>query len=112
MVQDGHHRDQVSLTVNRSLFELLEAALADGHPLVVDQAGARGGGHARISVDPCDAGELQGQLPGEHARPAADVNGGAAAGRQVAQDPAVEVLVVIPRVTRVDPVQPSSGTGC
>ena len=111
MVQHGHHRDQVSLAVASRYGELPEAAVAYGHPRVMGQARARGACHARIGVDPGDAREVRGQLPGEHARPAADVYGGPAAGWQVPQDPAVVVLVVIPRVARVDPVQPSPGTG-
>ena len=111
MVQHGHHRDQVSLAVPGRFGELLEAAVADTDPRVLGQPRARGGGHARVGVDPGDASEVRSQLPGEHARPAADVHGGPAAGWQVTQDPAVEVLVVIPRVARVDPVQPSPGPG-
>src|SRR6266567_2764084 len=111
MVQHGHHRDQVSLTVTGRCAELLEAAPADGHPRVIIQARARGGCHARIGVYPGDACEVPGQLPGEHTRPAADIHGDPAAGWQITQDPAVEVLIVIPRVTRVDPGQPAPGTG-
>jgi hypothetical protein len=54
------------------------------------------GGHALISVYPGDAREVRGQFPGEHAGPAADVDGDLAPGGQVAQDPVMEVLVVIP----------------
>ena len=102
MVQHGHHRDQVSLTVTGRCAELLEAAPADDHPRVIIQARARGGCHARVGVYPSDACEVPGQLPGEHTRPAADIHRGPAAGWQITQDPAVEVLSVIPRVTRVD----------
>ena len=111
MVQHGHHRDQVSLTVAGRCGELLEAAPADGHPRVPGQPCARGGGHARVGVDPGDVREVRGQLPGEQTGPAADVYRGPAADGQVTQDPAVEVLVVIPRVTRVDPGQPPPGPG-
>jgi hypothetical protein len=111
MVQHGHHRDQVSLTVTGRRGELLEAAPADGHRRFMSQARARGGCHARVGVDPGDAREEPGQLPGEDTGPAADIHGGAAAAWQVAHDPTVEVLVMIPRVTGIDPVQPSPGTG-
>ena len=84
MVQHGHHRDQVNLTVI-GCGELPEAAPADGDPWVMGQAGVRGGGHARVGVDPGDAGEVAGQLPGQHTGPAADIHRGPAAGWQVPQ---------------------------
>jgi hypothetical protein len=111
VVQHGHHGDQVGRAVTGCRGEVLEAAPADGHPAVAGQARARGGGHARVGVDPGDVREVRGQLPGEHARPAADIDGGPAAGWQVTQDPAVKVLVMIRRVARVDPGQPPPGTG-
>ena len=60
-------------------------------------------GHAFITVDSGDVREVRGQLPGEHAFPAADVYRSLTAVGQVAQNPAVEVLVVIPRVARIYP---------
>ncbi len=85
VMEHGHQRDQVSFAVTGSGVELLEGAPADDHLGVLGQARVSGGGHARVSVDSGDACEVGAELPGEDAGPAADVNGGAAEGRQVTQ---------------------------
>ena len=113
-IGDGHrghrdHRDH-SVTGAGRLDELGQAAPHDAHPRNVGQMRARGGGHALIGIDPGDAREVRGESPGEHAGPAADIHRGPPAGGQITQDPAVEVLIVMPRVARVDPGQPSPGT--
>jgi hypothetical protein len=63
MVRHGHHRDQVRLTVTGRRGELLEAAPADGHPRVLGQVRARGGGHARIGVDPVTRAKCGASFP-------------------------------------------------
>lgn len=80
-MQHRDHRDQVGLALAGGRGELLEPAPPDAHPRIARQARARRGGHALIGIDPGDARETGGQLPGEHAGPAADVDSRLPAGR-------------------------------
>jgi hypothetical protein len=102
MVQHGHHGDQVSPAIARHRAKVSEVASLDAHLRNVTQTRARRCRHAFIAVDPGDMREVHGQLPREHAFPAADVYRIATAGGEVAQNPAVEVLVVVPGVTCID----------
>jgi hypothetical protein len=102
VVQHGHLGDQVSPAIARRRTKVSEVASVDAHLRKVAQARARRRGHAFIAVDSGDVREVRGQLPGQHTCPAADVYRSATAGGQVAQNPAVEMVVVAPGVTCID----------
>ena len=109
MVQRGHHRDQVSLTVTGRCGELLEAAPAGWSPAGPSQPRARLGGHPSASTPvtcaKCVASFPASTLSRSRRLPRLTADG------QVTQNPAVEVLVVIPGVTCADPGQPPPGPG-
>lgn len=103
VVQDGDHRDQVD-----GALEVRQLLAAD--PDVRQVSGPRPGGppHTRVRVGADHLVEAAGQLLHQRPLAAPDVQGHPATLGQVAQDPAVEVVVVAPRVA---PVERREGTG-
>ncbi|MGC3955875.1 MAG: hypothetical protein QM804_16800 [Propionicimonas sp.] len=98
VVQDSHHGHQVD-----RLVEIGEVRGVDRHVRQPRAAGGRLGTHGLVKVGAVHLVEARCELGHQPALPAADVDRGAPALRQVSQDPRVEVVVVTPRMAAVEP---------
>ena len=110
VVQGGHEGHGVVRRGGPGVLHVLDQGapvhLCSRHLL---QRGGGRGGHARVGVDALQVLAAPAQRGEQVAAPAAAVQPALGAGRQRAQDPGMEVRVVVPGVTGVQPREASAG---